>query len=130
MARKPINTKPGASVYPIRPGVIFRLDQTITKENKILKCELQHHVYIWITGVSEKQKSKTWQHREVRIVRFEVPVEKDKRQFCIDPKRTKMRWETACRLLNKGYTEFKEEVEFQYNVSSWRKFYRVIGYLK
>lgn len=129
MARKPINTRPGASKYPIRPGIIFKLHLTKVKKNKILHCDLEHYVYIWILGVGKKEKHKIWQHRDVRLVRFEVPVAEDKRHFFIEPKRITMRWESACRLLNKGHNKLGE-VEFQYNESSWRKFYRVIGYLK
>lgn len=125
MTNSGYSRKGGDSIYPIRPGVIVRLDIPRCRYNKRLKTKLDHDVYLWFQRMGS-QKGVQPKKRKWTVGVFYVPrIAGGKNKTLVI--RKLMLKETLIIYLSKGYTLICEGVNFNYTDATWALAYQKIG---
>jgi len=118
---------PGASVYPIRPGVIFKLKTPKVIQNPRLDhLRMAHDTFIWVQLVGPVLRGLPPKCRKCTIVSINVPQHKDMKAKYVGPWTRRVRFKYLTELLCKGYV-IQGKSEWNYTKNSWTKFYTAIG---
>ncbi|GEM_PF-4491459 len=124
--KAPYSREPGASVYPIRPGVIFKLKTPKVRRNPRLdKLRMAFDTFIWVQLVGPKIRSKPPKCRKCTIVMADVPQTKGLANKLLVCKR-RVQFKYLTELLSKGFT-VQGKAKWDYTRAAWKTFYRAIG---
>jgi hypothetical protein len=132
-----VTCTPGLSIYPIRPGAIFKLKHKRTRWNKHLKREVAHTVFLWIQTVStQSPQGKPPKLRPAMVFTICVPDPESYEDLCIDGKypaktpyltwRKPVQVERIARQLQHGYELMTTSCKWYGKIEDYGRAYRIM----
>jgi hypothetical protein len=125
--KSPYSRKAESCVYPIRPGVIFKLKKPKFLRNpKLDDLRMPFDTFIWVLLVGPILRGKPPKCRKCTIVTINVPQTEGLKNKFIGPRSTRVRFKYITELLSKGYV-VQGKAKWNYTPSAWKTFYTAIG---